>query len=134
MTTIQVTDVSAGAYVPVWVRVFHNNAAPKSFQRGFQPGDKVTEVFTYVALKDNSDDVGLVDQIFQLFNIGDDPTFGTPDEEAVAYHALGNRPLWTGDVVAINGSFYTYGADGPLQLDEQPPIRQHVTTGTVPLY
>jgi hypothetical protein len=43
-------------------------------------------------------------QLFDLFNIGDDPRFGTPDPRALAYRARGNRSLSVGDVLALTDS------------------------------
>lgn len=129
MTTAQ---ASPDAFPAVWIRVFHNNNAPTSITNGYEPGQAVTEVFTYV--EDSVDDRVLLGRAFDLFHIGHDPEFGTPDGQAVEYRDRGNRPLSVGDVVAINDRFYTFDRVGCPQVIERPPIRQRACHGTVPMY
>lgn len=135
MSTIQATVMPAGAPAAVWVRVFHNNHARGAFLRGYEPGQTVTEVFTYTTRPtgDTHDHV-LADEAFELFNIGDDPAFGIPDPRAMDYRARGNRSLSVGDVVAIDGRFHSCDSGGWHELVEQPPVEQHTAAGTTPLY
>ncbi|RAS59502.1 hypothetical protein C8D87_114114 [Lentzea atacamensis] len=126
MTTAQ---AAADAFPAVWIRVFHNNHATAS---GYAPGQSVTEVFTYV--EDGLDDHVLLGRAFDLFYIGHDPEFGTPDRRAVEYRDRGNRSLAVGDVVAIDDRFYAFDHVGCPQVIERPPIRQRAGDGTVPMY
>ena len=128
MTTIETPGAFRG-----WVRVFHNNAAPLSFLFGYEKGQTITEVDTYLEINED-DDVALVRKVFDLFNIGDDPAFGVPDERAVQYRKAGNRSLSVGDVVGIGDRFYTFDGSAVRLLPECPTIRQRSSCGTVPLY
>lgn len=136
MPTIQATATPAGAPAAVWVRVFHNNhRARGAFLRGWLPGQTVTEVFTYTALIEGDvHDHDLAEQAFELFNIGDDPDFGTPDPRAEDYRARGNRSLSTGDVLAIDGRFHSCDSSGWRELTESPEVEQITVPGTTPLY
>ncbi|WP_370973915.1 hypothetical protein [Amycolatopsis sp. cg9] len=132
MSTIQAT---AGAPAAVWVRVFHNNHAHDKFLRGYESGQTVTEVFTYTTRpQGDTHDHTLADEAFELFNIGDDPQFGTPDPRALDYRARRNRSLSIGDVLGIDGRFYSCDASGWRELPEAPPVKQITAPGTTPLY
>lgn len=134
MFTIQAI---AGAPAAVWVRVFHNNEHARGvFLRGYEAGQTITEVFTYAARPqgDTADHV-LADEAFELFNIGDDPDFvATPDPRAVDYRGRLNRSLSVGDVLAIDGRFYSCDSSGWRELTEAPPVEQITAPGTTPLY
>lgn len=133
MTTVQSTAAPAGT--PVWVRVFHNNHARGAFLTGYVPGLTVTEVFTYTTSpKAGTSDHEVAEEAFELFNIGDDPEFGTPDRRAVDYRARGNRSLSVGDVLAIDGRFFSCDSNGWHALTVPPPIDQVTAPGTTPLY
>jgi hypothetical protein len=133
MSTIQAT---AGAPDAVWVRVFHNNQrAQGAFLRGYEPGQTITEVFTYTTRpQGDTPDHVLADEAFDLFNIGDDPDFGTPDPRAVDYRGRLNRSFSVGDVLAIDGRFYSCDSSGWRELTEAPPVEQITAPGTTPLY
>lgn len=134
MTTIEAPGAFRG-----WVRVFHNNDAPLSFLYGYEKGQTVTEVDTFLEI-DEQEDVALVSKVFDLFNIGHEPEFGIPDERAEQYRKAGNRSLSVGDVVGlcdaagIGDRFYTFDRSAVRLLTECPPIRQRSSYGTVPLY
>lgn len=48
----------------------------------------------------------LLNKVYRLFNVGDDPAFGTPAPVALAYRARRLRSLSKGDVVKIDGDAY----------------------------
>ncbi|MFL0579644.1 hypothetical protein [Dietzia sp. 179-F 9C3 NHS] len=54
----------------------------------------------------------LAERMFHLFNVGDDPAYGTPDERAIAYRLACNRSLSVGDVVEIDGTFLAVASCG----------------------
>lgn len=118
------------------VRVFLNNAFGGSYLRGYQAGNTVTEVFAYdeTDLDAEIDDLALAERAFELLNIGDDPSFGTPDQRAVDYRGRGNRSLSVGDVIAIDERFWSCDSVGWRELDEQPVIQQRWEHGIAPLY
>jgi hypothetical protein len=118
------------------VRVFLNNAFGGSFLRGYQAGNTVTEVFAYdeTNLDAETDDLVLAERAFELLNIGDDPSFGAPDQRAVDYRCRGNRSLSVGDVIAIDDRFWSCDSFGWRELDEQPVIQQRWEHGIAPLY
>jgi len=117
------------------VRVFHNNDVRESFLRGYQAGQTVTEVFAYDQPTLDTDDLGLAERAFEpLFNIGDDPSFGEPDQRAVDYRSRGNRSLSVGDVIAIDELFLSCDSSGWRELDQEPDIQQRQQHGTTPLY
>ena len=119
--------------VHVTVRVFHNNHTPESFLRGFTPGQTVTEVAAFTLAPHRKSDLVVADKVFWLFNIGDDPAFGTPDPAAVNYRARGNRSLSVGDVVAVDGRFHSCDPSGWTVLATPPTIDPHAVPGTAPL-
>lgn len=53
------------------------------------------------------DDQRVLERVFHLLNVGDDPDFGTPHPVAIAYRAKRNRSLSVGDVVMIDGRVFT---------------------------
>lgn len=109
------------------VTIFHNEARdalgrPLGILDGYQPGHPMREVFTY-----DAGEPAPLDQIaetaFMLFNVGDDPTFGTPDPTAVAYRARNLRSLSVGDVVVIAGRAVACASHGwtPVEGLTRPP-------------
>ncbi|WNV83138.1 hypothetical protein [Umezawaea sp. Da 62-37] len=132
MTTTQTT----AAPTDVQVRVFHNNHLREKYLRGYEPGQTVTEVFVYTtAAETGAPDLDWVIayEAYRLFNVGDDPQFGTPDPRAVDYRARRNRSLSIGDVIAIDGRFLSCDSRGWSALTETPPIDQRAAHGTTPL-
>lgn len=100
-----------------YVRVLLNTD-PTSL-RGYDPGHQLVEVAAYLA---KSDGMKVLDDAFQIFNVGDNPSFGTPDPRAVAYRLRGNRSLSVGDVVAVDDRFFTCSHLGWRMLDAPPAI------------
>jgi hypothetical protein len=107
------------------VTIFHN-VTHDGFGRnvgffGYQPGHALVPVFVY---DDSlSEFTEVCEQAFHLFNVGDDPEFGTPDERALAYRKARNRSLSTGDVVMVNigdvEHWYSCASIGWTEID--PP-------------
>ena len=66
-----------------------------------------------------ADPLRVVDEAFELFNVGDDPEFraGGPDATAVAYRALGLRSLSVGDVVQVDDVAFACASFGWDQVD-----------------
>ena len=80
------------------VRVFHTNDFIDACLTGYRAEHTVTEVFAYdvAAPHTEAEAHALLEEAFHLFNVGDDPEFGTPDERAVAYRQRRNRSLSNG--------------------------------------
>lgn len=117
------------------VRVFHNNHAHNALLYGYDDGQTVTEVFSYTTRpRSGTNDHTLAEEAFELFNIGDDPTYRAPDPRAVDYRARGNRSLSVGDVIAVDGRFHACDTVGWRELIGAPPVQQTATPGTTPLY
>ncbi|UUV32107.1 hypothetical protein NQK81_01280 [Amycolatopsis roodepoortensis] len=134
MSTTQTIAVPADEPTAVTVRVFHNNRRYRhEFTRGLEPGDTVTEVFVYtVRLRRFMHEHELADEAVQLCS--DDSCLRTLDRRAADYSARGNRPLLTGDVIAIDGRFHAYNPFGWHELPAPPPLEQVTRSGTRPLY
>jgi hypothetical protein len=64
------------------------------------------------------DDQRVLDRVFHLFNVGDDPDFGTPSPVAVSYRTRRNRSLSVGDVVMLDGRSYACAESGwePIEV------------------
>lgn len=90
------------------VRIYHNIADDHFF--GYQTGHPIVLVCT-LRQAAASDEV-ILEQMFHLFNVGDDPDFGTPDPRAVEYRRRRNRSLSVGDVVDIAGRLYACAGTG----------------------
>jgi hypothetical protein len=102
---------------------------------GYQVGHPLVPVFTYtVPVEDAINHATVIEEAFHLFNVGDDPTFGTPDERAVAYRARRNRSLSVGDVVQVATAWWAC-ASGPWQQIDPPAFiaRNVAVHGTTPL-
>lgn len=64
---------------------------------GYREEHQMRTVFAYAS--NHTDPAAAAAEAFHLFNVGDDPAFGTPSDIAVAYRARGLRSLSVGDVV-----------------------------------
>ena len=75
---------------------------------GFTAGDPLVPVHQFSIANElvPDDRLDLCESIFRLFNVGDDPEYGAPDEEAVTYRAQGNRSLSVGDVIQIGQHWF----------------------------
>ncbi|GAC1527411.1 MAG: hypothetical protein NVS3B1_17670 [Marmoricola sp.] len=108
------------------IQVFHNVAKdaegrPLGFF-GYQPSQALVEVahVDVGGIEVNGGGLyGALDRVFYLLNVGDDPEFGTPDPQAVAYRARRNRSLSVGDVCVIEGVAFAVASFGfePVTID-----------------
>ncbi|MET9263734.1 hypothetical protein [Amycolatopsis sp. NPDC004079] len=116
---------------PVWVRIFHNNSDdPKPSLHA--SGHRVTEVFAYAARPGSRDsDYELTEEALNLFN--DDPRSFSSDPRVVDYNARGNRALFPGDVVSVDGRFYICGSLEWRAMADAPVVERRAAPGTVPL-
>lgn len=92
------------------ITVFHNVSTDNvgrllGMLDGYQPGHALVPVAEY---EDRSSKVepmeaahDAANEAYRLFNVGDDPTFGTPSVLAVDYRKRGNRSLSVGDVIHV---------------------------------
>jgi hypothetical protein len=122
-------------YAPVAVRVFLTNNFRDACLSGYQAHHSVTEVFTYTTARAAAaTDEVLLEEVFRLFNVGDDPDcFGAPDARAVAYRRCGNRALSVGDVACLGNLYFACQPSG-WDLIDAPLIEQRRSHGTTPLY
>lgn len=98
---------------------------------GYQEGHPLVPVYRYVAV---GDPVSVANQAFHVFNVGDDPDFGTPDPDAQRYRALKNRSLSVGDVVQVGDTWLACALDGWTEVPAPEVIVREATThGTTPL-
>ncbi len=91
------------------VRVFHNVAIDTSGRHaglvdGYRQGHPLTEVARLTI--DDDDDIAVLEEVFRLFNVGDDSEYGEPDPRALEYRFRGNRSLSVGDVVTLDGRWF----------------------------
>jgi hypothetical protein len=87
------------------VAVYHNTAQDPEGRSvgffGYQPEHTLTHVADMEVPVAGPEQVA--ERVYHLLNVGDDPEFGTPDPQAVAYRARRNRSLSVGDVVVLAG-------------------------------
>ncbi len=107
----------------VSVQVFHNverdsQGRPVGMMDGFQPHHPVSPV-AELRLPAGYGFQRVCGWVFHLFNVGDDPDFGTPDAVAIAYRERGNRSLSVGDVVRVADDWYACKGVGWAPID--PP-------------
>lgn len=109
------------------VTVYHNSQEDEHGRHvgmldGYLHGHVLVPVARYT--EDCILDVHACELAFHLFNVGDDPTFGTPDERAIEYRRRGNRSLSKGDVVCIqeDGDTRWYACADEWELLPEEPI------------
>jgi hypothetical protein len=130
----ELRDLLAPPRPPVRVRVFHNTRHI-AMAFGYVDTDSFVEVYDYdePTVMPGTSDEQIVDRVFELFNVGDDPTYGEPDHRAVEYRDRRNRSLSKGDAIAIDGRFYVCASSGwtPIPKPQLAASGQH---GSTPLY
>ena len=88
---------------PMRVIVWHNIATDLmggwEGYDGYRPGHPLVPVCTWTT--DTTDHQQLLEDVYRLLNVGDDPAFGTPDPIALRYRRSRNRSLSVGDVVCL---------------------------------
>jgi hypothetical protein len=116
--------------------VFHNVAKdetgrPENFW-GYRPGQTLVKVAEVeVATEDTQ---AALERVYHLLNVGDDPTFGTPDPQALTYRAAKNRSLSVGDVVVLDGVAFAVADFGFEQVSVHPAQVSDVAVyGSTPL-
>lgn len=119
---------------PTRIRVFHNTNRAAMLD-GYGPDDRTVEVFAYdePAVTAGTTDEESAAGVYELTNVGDDPSFGTPDHRALEYRARRNRSLSVGDVIAINGRFYACASSGWTPIS-RPLLDTSPRPGTTPLH
>lgn len=111
---------------------------PAGMIDGWQGHHPVTLVATLeldaVALSTAYPEEAACEEVFRLFNVGDDPAFGEPDPRAVAYRAQRNRSLSKGDVVCLDDRFWLACASfGWERIGRPAQITVTTLSGTTPL-
>ena len=91
------------------IQVFHNSRRDEvgrctAMMDGYRAGDPLTHVFDFDLTDADAAGSNWPERVYELLNIGDDPSFGTPDDRAVAYRARRNRSLSVGDVLIVDGA------------------------------
>ncbi|WP_034271105.1 hypothetical protein [Haloechinothrix halophila] len=119
---------------PVRVRVFHNTRHT-AMAFGYVDTDSFVEVYAYAepAVTPGTSDEQIAERVFELFNIGDDPTYGEPDHRAVEYRDRRNRSLSKGDAIAIDGRFSVCASSGWTPIPK-PQLATSGQPGSTPLY
>lgn len=113
------------------ITVWHNVAQdkherPLGMIDGYQPGHPLTPVARFETERAGED---VLAEVCRLYNVGDDPDFGTPDDRALAYRRRGNRSLSVGDIVQVNQQWWVCDRVGWKYIN--PPAAEGRTGGTV---
>ena len=89
---------------------------PIGMMDGFQPEHTFAKAISYdtelAGAVDKDKLIDIAERACFLFNVGDDPSFGTPDELALQYRADGHRSLSVGDLVLVGESCLAVGRFG----------------------
>lgn len=118
------------------VTIFHHNNPRDARVFGYEQAGPatVTRVFEYST--EHTDPIAAAEEAFRLFNVGDDPDFGTPDPRAIAYRRPRNRSLSVGDVVMLRTGdsevFLACESIGWVVISE-PDVEDMTVHGTTPL-
>lgn len=114
------------------IRIYHNGARDEEGRNlgffGYKPEHPMVLVFAYVIPEL---DPGLaIEEAFHTFNVGE-------DDLAQAYRARRLRSLSVGDIVAVDGKFYSCENAGWITHDTQPVLAAAESSefhGTRPLH
>lgn len=100
---------------------------PTALFDGYKAGDPLRHCFRLPLVDEelNLSPSDLAEKVYHLLNIGDDPTFGTPDERAVAYRLALLRSLSVGDVLEIQGQYLAVASMGFVSVDS--PEREAIS-------
>lgn len=107
-------------FVTVYLNAARNGfGAPTGMLDGYKAGDDLRRVFRLpLTVEEQAMRVeALAEKVFHLFNVGDDPAYGTPDDRAVAYRMACMRSLSKGDVLEINGTYLAVASMGFDTID-----------------
>lgn len=118
------------------VRVYHGIATDDQGRSigmvdGYRDGHPVVLVFTHRI--EGRSHAYVLQELYRLLNVGDDPEFGTPDPAAVEYRQRGNRSLSMGDVIEIDDTFYAVRDTAWEQLAERPFVVATSRPGSRPV-
>lgn len=125
------------------VRVYHNVGRTPDreylpMSDGYRDGSPLVLVAEYDEPRQSplhSDLSRIAEDAYRIFNVGDDPDFGTPDPRAVSYRQRGNRSLSTGDVVGIGEAFLAVADLGFEPVDVRPSqVVERTEHGTTPFH
>jgi hypothetical protein len=96
---------------------------------GYRPGHLLVPVDKFDV---DSPSENLLDDLFRLFNVGDDPDFGPPDEHALAYRQRGNRSLSVGDVIQVNDHWWSCESHGwnHIETPDSEQLDGHAIDGS----
>jgi hypothetical protein len=116
----------------ILISIYHNTATDDRGTHlgffGYEPNHPITLVYQYTTNNPGDTQV-LAEEAYHLFNVGDDPTFGTPDERALDYRSRRNRSLTIGDTLHIKDTWLACGHHGWNTIN--PPI---IHTPATPIY
>lgn len=109
--------------------VFHNL---DSRFMGYETGNRLVPVFQHGFENDHVFDI--LNHIWWLLNVGDDPDLGGPNPLATEYRARRNRSLSVGDVVKLGDEWWVV-ADFGFETIETPAdsIVSETVHGTTPI-
>ena len=114
------------------IKVFHNVSVtpeghPAGMLDGYHQGHDLALVATVRVVREpgvQKADEELAEEMFALFNVGDDPAYGEPSLIAQEYRFRGNRSLSVGDVVEVDGRPYAVARFGYTRIE--PPQARHL--------
>jgi hypothetical protein len=113
--------------VDVFHNVFHDDKGIGVGFLGYEPAHPMTKVFTFEAVVGAGAAVeSILEQAFELCTVGETAT-------ALAYSSRRLRYLRTGDVIAVDGTFYAVESRGFRQLDTAPTFELGTYSGTTPI-
>jgi hypothetical protein len=96
--------------------VFHNIATDDVGRSeawlGYRPGHPLVPVYVLERLEVEQSPSAVAEMIYHLLNVGDDPQFGIPHPDAVAYRTAKNRSLSVGDVVLVGDEWWACASMG----------------------
>ncbi|MGH3779839.1 MAG: hypothetical protein ACRDZY_02720 [Acidimicrobiales bacterium] len=118
----------------VRVQVFHNLALC-GIADGYQHGDPLVEVECWMMEPPVCDrrDETLLEQVYHLLNVGEDPAFGVPDRRAIRYRLRRNRSLSVGDVARVAGRWWAVAGIGWMSIPEPQLLVTVTMHGTTPV-
>lgn len=114
------------------VRIFHNNHHGEAVCDGYRAEHTVTEVYAYGSTTMRPELV--CQQAWYLCHEAHHHgELVTPDPVAIGYRARQNRPLDTGDVIAVGDRFYAVAHIGWMPIRE-PLLDNRTLPGTTPIH
>lgn len=109
--------------------VFHNL---DSHFMHYEPGHRLVPVFEHEFQNDHTYDI--LNHLWWLLNVGDDPDLGGPHPLATEYRARRNRSLSVGDVVKLGDDWWTVADFGWDPIDAPADsIVSETVHGTTPI-